>query len=178
MKKFDKYEQFGAYHWAAYENPPNEYHDHVNHVVEWLKGEASILDVGAGDGLIASKLGAIAIEETELAVKLAQEKGAKVEKGSAYNLPQGDKRLDAVFLGDVIEHLEKPEKALAEIHRVLVDEGRLYVVWPAEGVVDEYAHKHYSNKELIALVQANGFALDGEAYTIKSRAYRIWGNGY
>ncbi len=171
MKKFDKYEKFGAYHWAAYEDTQSEYRAHVDHVVNWLAGEASILDVGAGDGLITSKLGAIAIEENELAVSLAQEKGANVQKGSVYNLPQGDKRLDAVFLGDVIEHLEKPEKALAEIHRVLIDGGRLYVVWPSEGVVDEYAHKHYPNKELLALVEANGFASDGEAYAIKSRNY-------
>lgn len=166
--KFDKYDRLGAYHWKAYENDP-EYRAHVDHVVEWIP-KGKILDVGAGDGLIASKIGAVGIDSNKTAVYHAKRNGANVSFGSAYKLGNIGP-FDSVYLGDVIEHLETPEKALLEIHRVLSKGGALYVVWPTPGIVDEYAEKAYSVKDLVEVVERCGFALDGDVYTIKSRTY-------
>lgn len=174
MKKFDKYERFGAYHWAAYENDP-EYRAHVDHVCKWVTGD-SVLDVGAGDGLICSKLGAgaVGIDSDETAVKLAKQKGVNVSMQNAESIQCDDASFDAVYFGDVIEHLETPEKALSEIHRVLTDDGKLYVVWPTPGIRDEYANREYTVKALISLVESWGFRLMMEARAIKSRTYAVF----
>lgn len=172
MKKFDKYERFGAYHWAAYENDP-EYRAHVDHVCKWVTGD-SVLDAGAGDGLICAKIGAkVGIDSDETAVRLADEKGANVWHGDICKMVFDSGEFDAVYLGDVIEHLEKPDEALIEIHRVLREGGRLYVVWPS--VNDPYAVRHYSIPQLVKAVTDCGFVLQGEAYTIASRHYAVFG---
>lgn len=170
-KKFDKYEKLGPYHWEAYENDP-EYRAHVDHVCKWVTGD-SVLDVGAGDGLICSKLGAgaVGIDSDETAVKLAKQKGVNVSMQNAESIQCDDASFDAVYFGDVIEHLETPEKALSEIHRVLTDDGKLYVVWPTPGIRDEYANREYTVKALVALVEDCGFKLSSEVRAIKSRTY-------
>jgi ubiquinone/menaquinone biosynthesis C-methylase UbiE len=53
-------------------------------------------------------------------VKLAREKvpTAQINVESIYQLPHKDKEFDMVFTLEVLEHLEKPEEALKELHRV------------------------------------------------------------
>lgn len=171
MSTFQKYEKFGAYHWDAYQNDP-EYKAHVDHVVEWVQGD-SILDAGAGDGLICAKLGAVGIDDNKRAVELATEKKANVLFCSVYDIVFDSSDFDAVFLGDVIEHLDRPKDALLEIHRVLQEGGRLYVVWPA--VTDAHAIRHYSIPQLVKAVTECGFALQDDPYTIASRHYAVFG---
>jgi len=107
--------------------------------------------------------------------------------GDAGDLPIADSCADAVLLLDVIEHLAKPEHALAEAHRVLrpggavivsvphrgptsaLDSVNLYTAlrrgrpsWPAlEGMVatDDGQHRHFSVAELRALLDP-WFAVD------------------
>ena len=49
---------------------------------------------------------------------------------SAYELPFKDNYFDVVLLTQVIEHLERPETGLIEIHRVLKEKGVLIISWP------------------------------------------------
>jgi SAM-dependent methyltransferase len=60
--------------------------------------------------------------------------------GSATELPFADNSFDAVWTIDVLEHVPRPERALAEMRRVLRPDGYLYIkaawdcrYWAAEG---------------------------------------------
>lgn len=171
-KYFDKYDRLGAYHWDAYEQDA-EYREHVDHVCGWIQ-ERSILDVGAGDGLITFKLAkgrerVFGIDNNETAVKLSDEKGIFVGKASVYDIGADGWDVEAVYLGDVLEHLSDPEKALRRIHAVLPEGGTLYVVVPA--VRDSHADTQYNATSLSKLVTSCGFEVKDKPYTIASRLY-------
>src|SRR3990167_9608551 len=116
--EFSKYKKFGAYHWKQYEDKNTKYFRHADRVKEWIK-EKSVLDIGAGDGKITHLLGIKGVDDEPEAVRLAVEKGADVKLGDAYRLSYKDEEFDSVFMGDVLEHLEFPRKALQEARRIL-----------------------------------------------------------
>ena len=89
---------------------------------------ASILDVGCGEGVVTERLarttGASAIGVDLGTEELLQhwqrrESGALTFRpGSAYDLPFPDDSFDCVCALEVLEHLERPRDALAELRRV------------------------------------------------------------
>jgi SAM-dependent methyltransferase len=168
--EFDKYRRLGDYHWKEYAKP-SVYRDYVEALRGWVKGER-ILDVGAGDGLIAYVLGARGVELDQTAVRLAQGHGVDVIEGDAGALPFGDGGFDAVFLGDVIEHLPDPVPALREAHRVLVAGGTLYVTTPPERKpLRPYHYREYTPETLQAAVEPLGFRLKEPTVTRHDRIH-------
>lgn len=161
MQPFNKYAEKGAYHWKEYADVNNKYHKHANRVREWVT-EKKVLDVGAGDGLITSLLGAQGIEYEALAVELGRVRGVNIIQGDAYELPFPDDSFEAVTMIDVLEHFEFPEKALAESHRVAPV---LYVNTPPKKddgtLTDKYHIQEWSPKGLVDFVEKNGYVLDG-----------------
>jgi len=159
MNRFTKYEKFGAYHWKQYRTL-KKYKDHADRVKEWVK-EENVLDIGAGDGLITSLVGAKGIEYEEEGVRLAQEKGVDVIQGDAYELPFEDNSFDAVMMIDVLEHLEDPHKALQEAKRVAPI---LYVNTPPKKddgtLTDKFHVQEWSPAGLTAIVESEGYLLD------------------
>lgn len=157
---FSKYAQFGAYHWKQYADG-TKYKAHADRVAEWVK-EKNVLDVGAGDGLITSLLGAKGIEYELEGVLLAQEKGVDVIQGDAYELPFEDNSFEAVTMIDVIEHLEDPLKALKEARRVAPV---LYINTPPKKddgtLTDKFHVQEFSPLGLVQLVESAGYKLDG-----------------
>jgi hypothetical protein len=123
--------------------------------------------VGAGDGLITYLLGIKGIESDPLAVKLAKEMNADVELGNAYEL-KGN--YDAVFMGDVLEHLEFPEKAIRQARKVAPV---LYITTPPyeKGKKDPNHYHEWTPDELIALVEKEGFELVGDIIIENERMY-------
>jgi SAM-dependent methyltransferase len=130
MPEFLKYRQFGAYHWDNFEQG-GIYKDHVLKVIDWIK-EKKVLDIGCGDGLITSKIGAKGIDTDEEGIRLAQEKGVSCEVLSAYDVKG---KYDAVFLGDTLEHLEYPDQAIEAIGKIT---DTLYIVVPTESDADDF----------------------------------------
>ena len=117
--------------------------------VDWLAGHARgcVLDVGCSQGiasLIAARSGAAdlvvgidneldriayaaadrAAEPSEVAARLA------FVGGSGAALPFADDSFDTVLLGEVLEHLDKPDDVLAEVARVLRAGGTVAVTVP------------------------------------------------
>lgn len=131
--KFSKYDKLGAYHWREFELP-TPYRTHALHVANWVRPGLT-LDVGAGDGLITWLLNSesnrqcVGIDDNETAVKLATEKGEKVEILSIYDL-KVNKQFDNIYCGDVIEHLQYPAVAIQNMRNALKDNGKLYLVTP------------------------------------------------
>ena len=98
-----------------------------------VKGK-TVLELATGTGLIAKNIVNVAahIEATEASVEMIAE--AKRNNQSAklhfsvqdmFRLPYADKSFDVVIVSNALHIVPQPEKALAEIHRVLKDDGVL-----------------------------------------------------
>ena len=159
--EFNKYIERGAYHWKMYKKNPR-YRKHVDYVVKWVPS-GSILDIGAGDGLITSKLGAAGIDDNVTAVALAKEKGVNVSFGSAYDLPT-KKIYDSVCLLDVIEHLEDYKNTLEQVKTILAKE--LYICTPIytgkgkfNGLQSEYHYFEWTPEQFESEMAQSGFTM-------------------
>ena len=160
--RFTKYDKYGAYHWKQYEQG-TKYTKHTDKIVDWV-WELDVLDVGAGDGLITHKLGAIGIDNEETAVRLAREKGAAVFLGDAYATPIPDDAFDAVTMFDVLEHFDEPEIALREARRLAPT---LYISTPERGMVNDPFHvREWTREELPEFMLENGWELDGKVEVV------------
>ena len=98
-----------------------------------VKGK-TVLELAAGTGLIAKNIvnAAAHIEATDASVEMIAE--AKRNNHSAklcfsvqdmFCLPYADESFEAVIVSNALHIVPQPEKALAEIHRVLRDDGVL-----------------------------------------------------
>ena len=172
---FNKYEKRGAYHWDEYKQG-TIYRDHVNKVLEWVR-KGKTLDIGAGDGLITFMLDASGIDNNELSVQLAKERGANVKYGDAYHLAC-DELYDNILLMDVIEHFKEPDKVLRNIQKALVPNGLLYVTIPPKkesGLHDKYHYYEWSPDGFIAFMRVNNFeCIDLEVIDKYVRMYGVF----
>lgn len=98
-----------------------------------VKGK-TVLELAAGTGPIAKNIvnAAAHIEATDASVEMIAE--AKRNNQSAklhfsvqdmFRLPYADKSFEAVIVSNALHIVPQPEKALAEIHRILRDDGVL-----------------------------------------------------
>ena len=98
-----------------------------------VKGK-TVLELAAGTGLIAKNIvnAAAHIEAADASAEMIAE--AKRNNQSAklhfsvqdmFRLPYADKSFDVVIVSNALHIVPQPEKALAEIHRVLKDDGVL-----------------------------------------------------
>jgi SAM-dependent methyltransferase len=96
-----------------------------------------LLDVACGPGHIAARAATrgarpVGLDAAEgmVAVARARYAGIDFRQGDAERLPFGDASFDAVVAGFVVNHLPRPERALAEFARVVRPGGRVAVtVW-------------------------------------------------
>ena len=90
-------------------------------------GLKSAMEVGCGEGFSTRRLrgmlpGAELIA-CDIEMRLVEEArrrnpGVEISQQSIYELPHADGAFDCVFVMEVLEHLEDPERALAEVARV------------------------------------------------------------
>jgi ubiquinone/menaquinone biosynthesis C-methylase UbiE len=87
----------------------------------------TILDAGCGEGFSLNRLKEAGIKAPmegidfdATAIKIGKKlfPDFKLKQGSVYKLPYKDNSFDIVLCNEVLEHLEEPEKALAELKRV------------------------------------------------------------
>lgn len=116
------------------------YQKHLNAFLERLDAmvmetePTTLLDAGCGEGFVVNYLAQrhpevrmTGVDLSEGAVKYAQEhfgEHATYRTGSLYKLPFSDNSFDTVLCSEVLEHLDEPNKAVAELKRV----ARNYVV--------------------------------------------------
>jgi methionine biosynthesis protein MetW len=98
-----------------------------------------LLDVGCGVGAVGLYLQEVlgagevhGLEISESRVAAAQQRGIRAVRGDLNQgpLPFGDGSFDAIFCGEIIEHLVDPDHLLDEIHRTLTPRGICVLTTP------------------------------------------------
>ena len=88
----------------------------------------SILEVGCGAGYSTQRIreripAATTLEACDISDSLVEKArmrnpGVPVSTGSVYGLSHADASVDGIVMLEVLEHLDEPQKALRELHRV------------------------------------------------------------
>lgn len=100
------------------------------------KGNGRLLDIGCGEGSISMKLkemgyAVVGIDFSQVGVDLARQKGIDARQVDVDGgLPFSDAEYDAVWMGDILEHVFDPIQLLAESRRVINDGGSVYLTTP------------------------------------------------
>jgi SAM-dependent methyltransferase len=130
-----------------------------------------VLNIGAGQGTFTNRLHAKGFEVTstdlsDAAVAVLRERvTGEVLQADATRLPFAASAFDAVVLGEVLEHVENEQAALAEAKRVLRPAGVLAVSVPRNPAwfskSDEWAGhvRRYTRDHLTRQVEAAGFEI-------------------
>lgn len=149
-----------TYHRAAnsWFLPRRFWHSHKNNLIIKNINGTTVLDVGCGSGELLEKLQdkdvyGVDVGEDFIRYCLSHHGYAKVSKQSAENLEFPSGSFEDVICSEVIEHLDNPEKALRECHRVLKLNGRLILTTPRACLrwsVLEYVWNHVRRKKLEA----------------------------
>lgn len=106
-----------------------------------LPERGRVLDLGCGPGFVGARLSkrhpALSIVGVDRDPEVLVQARSKMEvvQGDAEQLPFGANEFQCVYARLVLRHLARPEKALAEITRVLVPAGRLIVVDSDDGAL-------------------------------------------
>ena len=142
----------------------------------------TVLELATGTGLIAKHIvnAAAHIEATDASAEMILE--AKRDNQSAklhfsvqdmFRLPYTDKSFDVVIVSNALHIVPQPEKALAEIHRVLKDDGVLIAptFTHAEnsifGMIRAFfmrlagfpLHSRWTSEEYLRFLRQNGWAV-------------------
>ena len=107
----------------------DRFFEQLTAIVEPIEA-SSVLDAGCGEGETIRRLGGIlppsvtGIDIGERAIACARQRvpEATLMCGSVYELPFEDRSFDLVLCLEVLEHLDQPEAALAELRRVARDQ--------------------------------------------------------
>jgi 2-polyprenyl-3-methyl-5-hydroxy-6-metoxy-1,4-benzoquinol methylase len=163
MKRFDKYEKLGAYHWKWYDVNKYNYTEHVDKVLKYFKGcTGTVLDMGCGDGLIASKLCEMGLTVTgvdlnERAIELGKEKCKEfIDSGkmslhvmSIFKLNKA-KQFDYVLCNEVVEHITEPQRC---IKRIFVLMNKFSIITTPNSKyhsIGEYDYNMWNTKTIVA----------------------------
>ncbi len=135
---------------------------HERHFARHLKPGMKVFDIGCGSkpfaGTVEEKTGHYA--GVDVADGFYDQEHIDLV-GSAYAIPVADGEADALISCQVIEHLEEPEKALAECRRALRDEGFLFLsfpfLYPQHAVPRDYFR--YTEYIIAPLLARHGFRI-------------------
>lgn len=123
-----------------------------------LTGRA--LDIGCGLGdMLDFRANSVGVDINPLSVEWCRQRGHEAHLMKPDELPFEPDSFLSVLLDNVLEHLAEPRPLLAEIRRVLTQDGTLIIVVPgSKGYQADPDHKvNYDRALLNRTLQAGGF---------------------
>ncbi|MFO7977175.1 MAG: class I SAM-dependent methyltransferase [Bacteroidales bacterium] len=138
------------------------------------------LEIGIGSGIFARELGiAQGIDPSGNMLQLARDRGLKVVKGTAEELPFADSSFDYAAFITSLCFIEHPLQALREAYRVVKSRGDLIVaiidkespLGKSLGKVKEESRfykdaRFYSVTEMVSLIENSHFEITGMVQTL------------
>ncbi len=158
MKNFERLDAFlKQVNSDIYPEPSSDIHNAItgqvlNLLIEngQLKSGARVLDIGCGQGVALEIFKQHGMPATGITLgadlEVCLSKGFDVREMDMARLEFGDEKFDFIWCRHALEHSIYPFFTLAEFHRLLKDDGRLYVEVPAPDTVchHETNPNHYS----------------------------------
>ena len=155
-----------------------------------LSNHASVLDLGAGTGIMSefayacrSDLQFTAVDPAEGMLKFSAEY-VQTHKGSAEALPFESENFEAILIGEALHHFQEIDKSMQEMVRVLKKEGRLFIydfdsstfvgkfLCIVERILGEPGN-FFAPEVLKQILESHGFSVDisqyGWRYTISAQ---------
>ena len=167
-----RYDRFMRKDGAAY--------DEMYALIQPIVRHKTVLELASGTGLIAKHIvnAAAHIEATDASAEMIAE--AKRDNHSAklhfsvqdmFRLPYANQSFDAVIVSNALHIVPQPEKALAEIRRVLKDDGVL--------IAPTFTHagNSFSGKVRAFFMKRMGFPLHSK-WTSEEYLRFLWQNGW
>jgi ubiquinone/menaquinone biosynthesis C-methylase UbiE len=157
-----------------------------------LSANTKVLEIGFGNGVTSKEIIAscnyVGVDYSADMVSLAQQlcademkNGAKFMQGDVHQLPFDDHSFDIIFTINTIYFWDVPEKAIAELRRVLKPNGKLYVGMRTKedmhllNNITQHNFNIRSFVEIEELIRDGGF--NEVMYTVYSDAPAIKANG-
>ena len=141
----DYYDEFAG--WYERERG-HGYHDFLDEVESTIVGRYArggrILEAGCGTGLILKQVAplarrAVGLDLSTGMLQKARARGLDVVHGSVTDLPFGDGEFDLAYSFKVLAHVERIERAMAELARVVRPGGHViaefYNPWSLRGLI-------------------------------------------
>ncbi|HVS97330.1 MAG TPA: class I SAM-dependent methyltransferase [Puia sp.] len=136
-------------------------------------GVRHYLEVGVGHGFYLSHvLGALSPEATLTAVDVSETSLALSRRFAGedridYRLQdiftfESPRKFDLIVLGEVLEHVERPQALLERLGGLLADNGVLFFTTPANAPAIDHLYLFHNVEEIRALARAAGFRILSE----------------
>lgn len=121
---------------------------------------ARVLDVGAGSAPYRELFQHAEYTTADWEQSVHLDGQAPDVTAPADALPLDDRSFDVVLSTQVLEHVPEPARVLAELHRVLLEGGRLFLTVPLVWELHELPHDYYryTPSGLAHLLETAGFA--------------------
>ena len=161
IKKAIRYNINTQNYWDAIweEEGEDTWRDYTNKypfIIQQIPDTGRLIDIGCGVGKLLQKLRdakpALKLTGTDIspvAVELLQKQGFEGLVAAFPEIPLPDSAFDIVLATEVLEHLSKPEEAVAEVVRLMTPEGCAVLTVPDDclGPEDEVQHLWKFNRD-------------------------------
>ncbi len=118
-----------------FENNKNVFESEFKAEEELMLDPEDAVSIGVGSGLFASRLGIKhGVEPAKGMAELAREKGIKVMRGRAEDLPIEDQEYETALMSTVLSYVDDAQEAVNEAFRILKSGGHVVISFlPKEG---------------------------------------------
>jgi len=109
-------------------------------ILQFYGGEQKVLDIGCGTGLLAKAIRNINPDAMITGIDLSLQVKPEAEKNldcfilvnleNDSDFPEFDQKFDLIILGDVLEHLKRPDTLLSKLEQYLEPDGKIIISIP------------------------------------------------
>lgn len=154
-----------------FDKHPMVYRSEISAIQRAIPKNGTGIEIGVGTGRFAAPLNIpFGVEPFENMARMAEQRGIKVYRGYAEDLPIGDGTFDFALMVTTVCFLSNIPKAFSEVHRILKPKGEIILAiidknselgrkYEAEKALNKFykdAHFH-STGEITELLKQSGF---------------------